>query len=118
MSAIFQTSRNGETGADLPYTPKMKLKTTVQYTLPRLKTRLEGVVRYEGARFSEAENLESQRLDSFIVVDMKVIQPFPVKGWAGEWFVKVNNVFNTAYESHFGYPDDGIRFATGIQMRF
>jgi iron complex outermembrane receptor protein len=52
INAILQTSRNGETGADLPYTPKTKLKSTLQYTLPRIKTRLEGVVRYEGARFS------------------------------------------------------------------
>jgi len=118
MNAIVQTSRNGETGADLPYTPKTKLKTTVQYMLPRIKTRLEGVVRYESARSSEAENLASQRLDPFTVVDVKAIQPFPLKGYTGEWFIKVDNVFNTAYESHLGYPDDGIRFSTGIQMRF
>jgi len=118
MNAIFQTSRNGETGADLPYTPAMKLKTTVRYTLPGLKTRLEGVVRYESTRFSDAENLESRRLDPFAVVDMKAIQPFSVKGYAGEWFVKIDNVFNTACESHFGYPDDGIRFNAGVQMRF
>lgn len=39
-------------------------------------------------------------------------------GLTGEWFIRIDNVFNTAYESHFGYPDDGIRFDTGIQMRF
>lgn len=118
MNAVLQTSRNRETGADLPYTPKTKLKTTLQYTLPGIKTRLEGVVRYESARFSEAENLEPQRLDPYTVVDVKAIQPFPLKGYTGEWFVKIDNIFNTAYESHLGYPDDGIRFNTGIQMRF
>lgn len=118
MNAIFQRSRNGDTGEDLPYTPRMKLKAAVQYTLPRLKTRLEGVGRYEDARFSEGENIESQRLDPYTVFDMKVIQPFSVKECTGEWFLKVENVFNTAYESHFGYPDEGIRFSTGVQMRF
>lgn len=118
VNAVFQTSRDGETGADLPYTPKTRLKSTLQYTIPGIKTRLEGVVRYEGARFSEIENLESQRLDPYTVVDVKAIQPFPMKGYSGEWFIKINNVFNTAYESHLGYPDDGIRFNTGIQIRF
>jgi iron complex outermembrane receptor protein len=118
VNAIVQTSRNGETGADLPYTPKVKLKTTMQYTLPKIKTRLEGVVRYESARFSDIEGLASQRLAPFTVVDMKAIQPFLIKGYSGEWFLRIDNVFNTAYESHFGYPDDGIRFATGIQARF
>jgi len=118
INAILQTSRNEETGADLPYTPKRKLKTTVQYTLPRIKTHMEGVVRYESARFSEAENLASQRLDSYAVVDVKVLQPFSIKGTTGELFAEVDNVFDTAYESHFGYPDDGIRFNAGIQMRF
>lgn len=118
INAILQTSRNGETGADLPYTPKTKLKSTLQYTLPRIKTRLEGVVRYEGTRFSEAENLESQRLDPYTAVDVKAIHPFLMKGSTGELFISIDNVFNTAYESHLGYPDDGIRFNTGIQMRF
>lgn len=118
INAIFQTSENGETGADLPYTPTTKLKATVQYTLPGIKSRLEGVIRFESARFSDAESFEIQRLDPFTIVDVKAIQPFAIKECAGEWFVKIENLFNTAYESHFGYPDDGIRFNTGIQIRF
>lgn len=118
INAIFQTSENGETGAELPYTPRTKLKATVQYTLPGIKSRLEAVIRFESARFSEAESLETERLDPFTVVDVKAIQPFAIKGCAGEWFIKIENLFNTAYESHFGYPDDGIRFNTGIQIRF
>jgi vitamin B12 transporter len=118
LDVILQTSRNGDTGKDLPYTPRVKVKTTVQYTLARLKTRLESTVRYEDTRFSEAEDLMAQRLGPYAVVDMKAIQPFLVKGYAGEWFLKVENLFNTAYESHFGYPDEGIRFAAGFQVRF
>lgn len=115
---ILQTSRNGDTGGDLPYTPGMKLKTGLQYTLPGTKTRLEGTLRYESSRYSEAQNLSSERLDPYTVVDVKTIQPFFVMGCASEWFVKVDNIFNRIYESHYGYPDEGIRFATGIQVRF
>lgn len=118
VNAIFQKSRNRDTGEDLPYTPKIKLKATVQYVLPGLMTRLEGTVRYEDSRYSESENLEVQRLDPYTVVDVKAIQPFSVKKQTWEWFVKIDNVFDTAYESHYGYPDDGVRFVTGIQMRF
>jgi iron complex outermembrane receptor protein len=118
MNGIFQTSRNGDTGKDLPYTPRMKLKATVQYILLQLKTRLEGTAIYEDARYSETEDLESQRLHPYTVVNVRVIQPFLIKGYTGEWFLKVDNLFDTAYESHFGYPDDGIRFGTGVQMRF
>jgi iron complex outermembrane receptor protein len=31
--------------------------------------------------------------------------------------VKVENLFNAAYESHYGYPDDGTRFVAGLQMK-
>ncbi len=118
INAVFQESRNDDTGEDIPYTPKAKLKASVQYILARFKTRLEVVVRHESSRFSEAENLRDQRLDPYTVMDMKVIQPFSMQGYAGECFVRVNNLFNETYENHFGYPDDGIRVATGIQVRF
>jgi iron complex outermembrane receptor protein len=116
--AIFQRSRNGDTGDDLPYTPRVKLKAVVQYTLPGMKTRLEGAARYEDVQFSEAESLESERLAPYTVFDLKVVQPLLVRGYSGEWFLKIENLFNEAYQSHFGYPDDGIRFSTGVQMRF
>jgi iron complex outermembrane receptor protein len=117
-NAILQTSRNGDTGKDLPYTPRVKFKTTLQYTLARLKTRLEGTIRYEDTRFSEAEDLMTQRLDSYLVVDVKIIQPFSAKGYAGEWFLKVENACNTAFQTHYGYPDEGLRFVIGAQTRF
>ena len=118
LNLILQESRNGDTGKDLPYTPRVKAKTTVQYTIARLKTRLEGTVRYEDTRFSEAEDLVAQRLGSYVVVDLKAIQPFSVKGYAGEWFIKADNVCNTAFQTHYGYPDEGVRFVIGAQTRF
>lgn len=117
-SFTLQSSKNKDTGKELPYTPAIKLKQTIKYSVPRLKTRLEGTIRYEGSRFSQAENLPSQRLAEYVVVGIKATQPFSIRGNAVDGYIKVDNLFNTAFQSHFGYPDDGIRFAAGIQMRF
>jgi iron complex outermembrane receptor protein len=117
-SCTFQSSKDKETGNDLPYTPAIKLKSTVRYTLPSLKTRLEGTIRYEGARYGQLENLPSQRLSDYAVVDIKATHPFSIARVASDLYVRMDNLFNTPYETHLGYPNDGIRFTAGIQMRF
>jgi vitamin B12 transporter len=118
LNGILQDSRNDVTGKELPYTPRTTMKMSGQYTLVPFKTKLEAALRYEGSRTSEAEALESQRLDDYFVVDLKIIQPFQIRGDHWEWFVKVDNVFNRSFQSHYGYPDDGIRFVSGFQWRF
>lgn len=118
LSFIYQNSRNKATGKDLPYTPGIKMKTTVQYTLPKLKTRLEGSVRYESSRFSQADNLPTQKINDYVTVDIRVTQPVTIKGVKTDIYVKVDNLLNAAYQNHFGYPDDGIRALVGVQMRF
>jgi iron complex outermembrane receptor protein len=30
----------------------------------------------------------------------------------------VDNLFDTGYQIHFGYPDDGIRLVSGFNFRF
>ena len=117
-SCIFQSSKDKDTGNDLPYMPAIKLKSTIRYTLPSLKTRLEGTIRYEGARYSQAENLPSQRLAEYVVVDVKATQPFSIARIASDLYVRIDNLFNTPYETHLGYPNDGIRIVAGLQMRF
>jgi len=117
-SCIFQSSKDKDTGNDLPYTPTIKLKSTIRYTLPSLKTRLEGTRHYEGTRYSQSENLPSQRLSDYVVVDIKATQPFSIARITSDLYVRIDNLFNTSYETHLGYPNDGIRFTTGIQMRF
>lgn len=118
LNAILQDSRNNETGNQLPYTPHLKGKATIRYTLAAAKTRLEGTVRYEGARYSEAEGLRSQELHDYVTIDMNLIQPFKKNGLSGEVFLKGENILDRDFEVHFGHPDDGIRFTAGIQMRF
>ena len=117
-SLTLQDSANKDTGKDLPYTPAVRIKETLRYTLPGQKTRLEGTIRYEGSRYSQMENLPAQKLDDYVVVDIKVTQPFTLGGIATEGYLKANNLFNTAYESHLGYPADGLVVIAGIQMKF
>lgn len=114
----LQDSDNSETGKELPYTPSMKLKGTVRYTVPGAKTVLEGCARYEGARYSQVENLSSQQLDAYTTVDVKVTQPFTVKGFAVDAYARIDNLLNAEYQNHYGYPDDGIRASAGFQVKF
>jgi len=114
----LQDSENKDTGKKLPYTPAFKAKETISYTLTELKTRMEGVIRYEGSRFSQMENLPAQKLDEYVVVGAKLIQPLTLAGLATDAYLKVDNLFDAAYESHFGYPADGIVVTAGLQMMF
>jgi vitamin B12 transporter len=115
-NAIFQDSEIEETGNELPYTPQVKLKLTLLYTVGRSGTRLETTLRYVGEQYSEAENRESQRIDESVTVDVKAIQPFTIGVVAAEGFVSVKNLFDADYEVHYGYPDDGIRFVAGVDL--
>lgn len=115
---IVQDSEIKETGNELTYTPNLKGKLTLQGTVPRTETRLETTVRYSGRQYSEMENREAQRLDDFISVDCKAIQPFRLGDLKAEWFVNIDNLFDTGYSVHYGYPDEGFRFLTGLNLSF
>ena len=117
-SLTLQDSENKDTGKELPYTPNVKVKETISYALAGLKTRIEGTIRYEGSRYSQMENLPAQKLDDYAVVGVKLTQPFMLAGLATDGYLKVDNLFDTAYQSHFGYPADGIVVAAGLQMKF
>ncbi|MFH0782321.1 MAG: TonB-dependent receptor, partial [Pseudomonadota bacterium] len=117
-SLTLQDSENKDTGKELPYTPTVKVKETISYAVPGLKTRLETTIRYEGSRYSQVENLPAQKLDDYAVVGLKLTQPIMLAGIAGDGYLKVDNLFNTEYESHFGYPADGTLISVGLQMKF
>lgn len=118
LSFIWQNSKDRDTAKKLPYTPDIKVKMTLLYTVPKLKTRLEGSFRYEGERYSQTENLPEQKLNEYVTADIRVTQPVTIKTVKADLYVKVDNLFNSAYQSHLGYPDDGIRALGGVQMRF
>ncbi|GAB6906347.1 TonB-dependent receptor [Desulfosarcina cetonica] len=118
FDAILQDSEVTDTGNELPYTPRVKLKLTMQYTLKDPGTRLETTLRYRSRQYSEAENREDQRIDAYTTVDVKVIQPFTIRTLAAEGFLTVENLLDEDYEVHYGYPDDGVRFVSGFNLTF
>ena len=115
---IVQDSEVEETGNELTYTPRLKVKLTLLSTLKGTGTRLETSAQYNGKQYSEMENREAQRLDDYVAVDFKAIQPFKVKSANVEWFLTVENLFDAGYQIHFGYPDDGVRFVSGFNFSF
>ncbi|MBM9538440.1 TonB-dependent receptor plug domain-containing protein [Desulfobulbus alkaliphilus] len=117
-SIIIQDSEIVETGKVLPYTPRVRARFTLFSTINRFDTRMEASVRYSGEQYSEIENKEIQRLDDYVTVDLKVIQPLPSKTCAAEWFLNVENLFDSSFEIHHGYPDNGFRIFTGLNLAF
>lgn len=118
FSCILQDSENRESGNKLPYTPREKVKTTVKYTFQKWRTRLETTLRYEAGQFSEAENRSREKLKDYTTMDIRITQPFSMMKIASECFLQVENLWNTGFETHYGYPDDGFRFSGGINLTF
>ena len=115
---ILQDSEVEETGNELTYTPHLISKLTLQHTLQHTKTRIETTLRYCGTQYSEMENMKSQRLDDYLTIDGKLTQPFKLSDMSAEWFVNVENLLDTGYSIHYGYPDEGIRLFTGLNLSF
>lgn len=115
---IIQNSKIEETGNELPYTPQVKAKLSLFHTLKEQRTKLEATLRYRSSQYSESENIERQKIDAYVSVDLKATQPFTLKAIAAEWFVFIENLFDVDYQVHYGYPDDGIRFLTGVNLTF
>jgi vitamin B12 transporter len=113
---LFQDSEIEETGNQLNYTPHVKAKLTAFYVLENPGTKLETTVRYRSKQYTEATNNEDMSIDGYVTTDLKITQPFNIKMVAMEWFVNVQNLFDVDYQVHYGYPDDGIRFLTGINV--
>lgn len=117
-NVIVQDSEVEETGKELTYTPHLKGKLTLLATLPGRATRLETSVGYTGKQYSERDNLALQRLDDYLTVNGKLIQPLLLGDFNAEWFINIDNLFDTNYAIHYGYPDEGFRFLTGLNFIF
>jgi vitamin B12 transporter len=115
---LIQGSEIADSGKELAYTPRLKVKLTLLYVMPELGTKLETTLRYQTEQYSEAENIEAQLIDDYFTTDIKVTQPFTLRTVAVEWFVTVQNLFDSDYQIHYGYPDDGLRVLTGLNMTF
>lgn len=118
LDYILQDSENKATGRELAYTPQHTVKTTIKYTLPGWDTRLETNFRYQSDRYSEAEARESEKLDDYVTVDLKLLQPFSWGSTRWEGYINLYNLFDQDFENHYGYPDDGFRLTAGFNLTF
>ncbi len=114
---IYQDTKNKETGGELAYAPHHNLKVTGKFVLP-FKTKIETIFKTVSRQYSSPDTPRSITLDGYSVVNMKVIHPITVKSWPSEVFVHIDNLFDTDFESHAGYPDDGFRFLAGVNINF
>ena len=115
---ILQDSKNKQLNGELTYTPRQKIKTTLRYTYAPFKTRCETSLRYVDKQYSEAGNDPAQRLDDYLTMDLKAIQPLTLGEFKGEAFIEIINLLDTDFEIHYGYPDDGIRMMAGLSFPF
>lgn len=115
LSYIYQDTKNRESGNNLAYSPEHQAKITIKYSLP-FKTRMEAILKYADAQMSSPDTNQAEKLDSYTIVDIKIIRPIVIKSIHGDIFLNVYNLFDTCYEIHAGYPDDGFRLIAGINI--
>ncbi|MCK5506968.1 MAG: TonB-dependent receptor, partial [Desulfobacterales bacterium] len=117
LSYIYQNTENKETNKDLPYSPRHNAKLTGKFVLPT-GTKIEAIFKALSRQYSSPGTVQSKKLDSYCVVNLKTIHPILIKSLPCEIFVHINNLFDTDFESHADYPDDGFRFIAGMNMNF
>ncbi|MDD4463327.1 MAG: hypothetical protein RBR01_09685 [Desulfobacterales bacterium] len=117
-NAIVQDSEVCETGKEPLCTPAVKLKLSLLCTPKNSAVRLETTAQYVSEQYSESENRKDEGIDAYATVDLKAVKPFKIKALAAEWFVHIENLFDADFEVHYGYPDDGIRFVSGLNLIF
>lgn len=116
-SYVFQNTENKNTGSDLAYSPEHSFKVTGNFRLPS-KTRIEASLKANSTQYSSPGTPQEKKLDSYSVMNMKIIHPVTIINHGGEVYLHIDNLFDTDYESHADYPDDGFRFMAGVNINF
>ncbi|MCB2227678.1 MAG: TonB-dependent receptor [Desulfarculaceae bacterium] len=105
---------------DVVNAPENKLDIKVQYTIPKLLTRLDFIGVYIGSQYSQLPTPSSPDtavLDNsgYFLANFKLSQPL----WDNfEVFGYVSNLLDKDYESDSGFPGEGRAFWAGIRTRF
>ncbi len=115
LNYILQKSKNRATGGKLTYVPENKFKATLKFSL-KTATRVEMIFKALSHQYSEPENKKTERIDSYTCTDVKIIQPFKIKSINTDFFVYFQNIFDEDFEFHHGYPDDGFRVVSGVNL--
>lgn len=100
--------------------PEHKLDLRIDYTIPKLGTRLHLQGMYMAQQYDQLPtaarpNQETLMTGSYFVANFKITQPL----WDHfELFAYVNNIFDRDYESETGFPGMGRNFWIGVNARF
>jgi iron complex outermembrane receptor protein len=117
LNHVWQRTENEDNGKDLSYAPEHSFKATVKSKL-KGGTRLESSLRAYSRQFTDTENTSAEAIHGYATVDAKVIEPITLSGRSGEVYLHLINLLDRDYSSHYGYPDDGIRFVCGLNINF
>jgi iron complex outermembrane receptor protein len=117
LSYTLQSTENKDTHRDLTYAPGQKFKAGVKWTSP-LETRVEASFSAFGSQFSDLANSAEKKVSGYQTVDLKLIHPVKLKSIHTEIFLLFENLLDEAYETHYGYPVDGLCATLGLTMEF
>lgn len=79
---------------------------------------MESSLRAYSRQFTDTNNTPNEAIQGYATVDAKVIEPVTLGGYSGEVYLHLINILDRDYSSHYGYPDDGIRFVCGLNINF
>lgn len=117
LNHIWQQTENEDNKGELSYAPDHAFKATLKSRLPTL-TRMECTMRAYTSQYTDTENTEDEKIHGYATVDAKFIQPLKFASTSGEVYLNLINLFDTDFDSHYGYPDDGFRFLCGLNINF
>ncbi len=117
LNHIWQKTENEDNKKELSYAPDHTFKATIKSKLAT-GTRLESTVRAYTSQFTDTDNTVDEKIHGYATVDAKMIHPVTLAGYSGDVYLNLINLFDRDYSSHYGYPDDGIRLACGLNINF
>ena len=83
-----------------------------------LETGVEASFSAFGSQFSDLANTAEKKVSGYQTVYLKLIHPVKLKSLQTEVFLLFENLLDEAYETHYGYPDDGLCVTLGLAMEF
>ena len=111
----FLDTENRENHKHLTYNPEHTVKFKVINRFPR-GIRFETCIKYRSRAYSDITNSPAMDINQYSTMDIRFVKTFTRLN--GQFFLAVKNIWDEDYESHHGYPDNGVRFETGIKINF
>jgi iron complex outermembrane receptor protein len=110
----------GQVTEDVTGVPEYTLNARLQYTVPRLGSRIDMTMLNYGKSFRQLPTAMAPtdaviENDSYTLFGIKITQPFLEK-WEG--YLTVSNLFDKNYEPESGYPAQGRNFWLGASYKY